>query len=333
MKIIEENIEGGFFTSPIFEEYFGGMNIVAADIETTGLSPKSSAVILGGAVISEKHDRKAVQFFCDTTDNEAELLQRYVSMLTENDIIVTYNGNRFDIPFLIHRMHHYNLDTTGLERLYSVDMYRILKYHSHLPEILPNMKQKTVEAFLGDAESRTDEIDGAKSVELYFEYMRSSGSQRSQLLNKILLHNRDDIVRLSDMMRIIRTLDLHEIMYSSGFPMYIGELYIHIEKIKISHCRVTAEGSVMGDVCEYTEFSESFSLKVSEKHRKLKLEIQCEDVHDFTVADLRNLDIDIQPLKELGGYESGYLILKDGSSIRYHEVNQLVRMMLCKMLS
>jgi hypothetical protein len=96
---------------------------------------------------------------------------------------------------------------------------------------------------------------------------------------------------------------------------------------------VTAEGSVMGDVCEYTEFSESFSLKVSEKHRKLKLEIQCEDVHDFTVADLRNLDIDIQPLKELGGYESGYLILKDGSSIRYHEVNQLVRMMLCKMLS
>ena len=75
-----------------------------------------------------------------------------------------------------------------------------------------------MEVYLGDAADRKDKIDGAKSVELYYEYGRSSGGERESLRNVILLHNRDDIVRLADMMRILRTLNLHEILYAEGFP-------------------------------------------------------------------------------------------------------------------
>ena len=332
MRIIEEYINGPFYSSPIFDEYFGGLDIVVADIETTGLSPKSSAVILGGAVFGDGADRKAVQFFGDTTDDEAELLQRYAQLLSRADVIVTYNGQRFDIPFLVHRMKKHGLDTAPLEKLYSVDMYRVLKYHSHLPEILPNMKQKTVEVFLGDSESRTDEIDGAQSVELYNEYTRSTGARRGEILDYILLHNRDDIVRLSDMMRIIKTLDLHEIMYSSGFPMTIGEADIHIEKMKISKGKLVAEGSVKGDPSGYTCFGDTSELQIDEKDGRLKLEIMCDEINEYTVADLRPLNADIKSLQELGGYESGYLILKSGKDVRHHEANLLVRTVLYNML-
>lgn len=332
MRIIEEYIGGSFYSSPIFDEYFGGLDIVVADIETTGLSPKSSAVVLGGAVFEEDSGRKAVQFFGDTIDDEAELLQRYVKLLSRADVIVTYNGQRFDIPFLMHRMKKHGIDTAPLEKLYSVDMYRILKYHSHLPEILPNMKQKTIEVFLGDSESRTDEIDGAQSVKLYREYVRSTGARRGEILDYILLHNRDDIVRLSDMMRIIKTLDLHEIMYSSGFPMTIAENDIHIEKIKIANGKLTAEGSVKGRTSGYTCFNDNVTLEIGRNDGSLKLEIFCDEVSGHTVADLRLIGADVQPLCSLGGYESGYLILKSGKGVRHHEVNLLVRTVLYNML-
>lgn len=332
MRIIEEYIGGSFYSSPIFDEYFGGLDIVVADIETTGLSPKNSVVILGGAVFRDGNGRKAVQFFGDTPDDEEELLQRYVQLLSRADVIVTYNGQRFDIPFLLHRMKKHGIDTLQLEKLYSVDMYRILKYHSHLPEILPDMKQKTIEVFLGDSESRTDEIDGAQSVKLYWEYVHSTGARRGEILDYILLHNRDDIVRLSDMMRIIKTLDLHEIMYSSGFPMTVGESDIYIEKIKIAKGKLTAEGSVKGRTSGYTCFNDNVTLEIGRNDGALKLEILCDEISDHIVADLRLIGADVQPLCSLGGYESGYLILKNGKDVKHHEANLLVKTVLYNML-
>ena len=47
VHVFEERLKGPLFDSPIFSEYFSGMNMIVADIETTGLSPARSAVILG----------------------------------------------------------------------------------------------------------------------------------------------------------------------------------------------------------------------------------------------------------------------------------------------
>ena len=62
VHIIEEHLQGTLFDSPIFSEYFSGMNVVVADIETTGLSPAKAAVVLAGAVTGEGGRRKAIQF-------------------------------------------------------------------------------------------------------------------------------------------------------------------------------------------------------------------------------------------------------------------------------
>lgn len=48
VHIIEEHLQGTLFDSPIFSEYFSGMNVVVADIETTGQSPAKAAVVRRG---------------------------------------------------------------------------------------------------------------------------------------------------------------------------------------------------------------------------------------------------------------------------------------------
>ena len=100
VHVIEEKLRGPLFDSPIFSEYFSGMRLTVADIETTGLSPVRSAVILGGAVVGDRGDRKAVQYFADTVRDERELLTRYAELLSETDVAVTFNGQKFDLPFL-----------------------------------------------------------------------------------------------------------------------------------------------------------------------------------------------------------------------------------------
>lgn len=325
VRVIEEFIQGQMYDSPIFSEYFSGMKVAVADIETTGLSPKKAAVILGGVVIAEQGGKKAIQFFADTPDDEPELLARYIGLLSQADVVVTFNGQRFDLPFLRTRMRRHGMDTSSLDRLYSMDIYRVVRYHSHLPKILPNLKQKTVEVYLGDSGDRTDEIDGAKSVELYYEYVKSTGKKRTQLLDTILLHNRDDIVRLSDMMRILRTLNLHEILNRNGFPAATGEFTVHVEKIMLKGAVLRAEGAVYGPHTAYKCFGDLYEFDLSGDDDHFELAVFCEKVAEGIVCDVTALGIDCLSLREMGGYESGFLILKENDRLHYREINGLVK--------
>lgn len=325
MRIIEENVDGEMFDSVIFSEYFGGMIIAVADIETTGLSPANSGIILGGVVLPDGDNRRAVQYFGDTISDEAELLENYIGALSAADVVVTYNGDRFDLPFIRRRMESLGMDTYVLDGLFSIDMYRILKKYSHLPKLLPNMKQKTVELFLGDSIERTDEIDGAKSVELYYEYIKSEGGRKEEILEDILLHNRDDIVRLSDMMRIVKILDLHEIMYSIGFPVAFSEMNIHVKDIKIYHNIIKVNGIVAGDAADYAGFGNGYKIKVSAADRSVDMEIECRNIKGVIVVDLVSMNMDMSELRELGGYESGYLIIKEGKAVRHREANRIIK--------
>ncbi len=332
VRTIIEEIKGGMYDSPIFSEYFSGMNIVAADIETTGLSPKRAAVILGGAVFADGKNRKAVQYFADSTEDEKALLEQYAALFARADVVVTFNGQRFDLPFLKTRMAKHGLSAAPIERLYSMDLYRILRCHSHLPQILPNLKQKTVEAYLGDADSRKDEIDGAKSVELYYEYMKSSGRQKERLLDTILLHNRDDIVRLSDMMRILRTLNLHEILHDDGFPAFAGEFPVHIRQIRFHGSDIRVSGTVYGGHSAYRCFGDRYEFDLPDGSDEFSMVIFCENVSGCIVADTVALGADCLSLREMGGYESGYLILREEEKMNYREINALVRRMICSIL-
>ncbi len=341
VKIIKKKVEGGFFNSPVFSEYFGNMDIAVADIETSGLTPGNSAVILGGAVIPGEGgfgSRVVVQFFADSVDDEKELLERYAGLLCEYDCIVTYNGHRFDIPFLKKRMDRHRMEPERLDKFYSLDMYRVLKKYSELPKILPNMKQKSVESFVTGKHSRTDHIDGAMSVELYYRYVSSNYDERDDLLKLILLHNSDDVIMLSEILSLFRKTDVHAAMYNMGFPVKTdtGDFYI-ADSIKLLRRGLKAEGRLLNNAAPFTYYGDDIITYITPDTRSgstshFKTEISCRIVQadgDYLVADLKQLGLNLSEFEHLAGYESGYLILgfktTDKKIINYREINTLIR--------
>ena len=151
------------YNSKIYSDYFGGLKVAILDIETTGLNPKYSKVILGGLLIPGESVLAVTQYFANNKNEEKELLQAYCTALSKADVLISYNGCSFDIPFLKSRLMYHGLDI-DIESNQCFDLYRALHFYSRFRDFLPNLKQKTVEAYLGIAESRNDGISGRESV-------------------------------------------------------------------------------------------------------------------------------------------------------------------------
>ena len=333
MRIIQEQIDGAMYRSRILDDYLDPRRIVVADIETTGLSPRSSQVILGGLLVPDGQARLAVQYFADRPEDEEELLERYVRMLTQYDGIVSYNGNTFDLPFLKKRMKVHGLTPDDLDQCYSFDLYRVIKKYSELPAFLPDLKQKTVEKYMGVGQMRRDTIDGGESVRLYEQFLGSDGTQKGLLLDRILLHNRDDIVKLSDIMSILRYLDLHKVMYYEGFPVSSGKGKAVVRGILVNSRGMTVEGTVYGKTGSYRGFFGSTEAEVQENGSYL-IHVRTEDVEGYRVADLKTMETDSPKLQNLPGYESGYLILRSPEKkVQYHEANRLAEQLTVRLLS
>lgn len=86
---------------------------------------QKAAVVLAGAVTGEGGRRKAIQFFADTVGEERELLTLYARLLSRADVVVTFNGQRFDLPFLRARMERH-------QDRYVLSGSAVL--HGHLPD-------------------------------------------------------------------------------------------------------------------------------------------------------------------------------------------------------
>ena len=98
------------------------------DIETTGLNRKKNIIYLIGILYFNEEDNfwELIQFFANSLESEALLLEEASRFLSSFDTIVNYNGNSFDIPFLNYRLDLHNLDLKiDVER--SLDIYSLLR--------------------------------------------------------------------------------------------------------------------------------------------------------------------------------------------------------------
>lgn len=177
------------------------------DIETTGFSGETSSLYLIGCACYRENHWQLYQWFADTEEAEPELLHAFFSFLRNFSILVHFNGDSFDIPYLIKRCRHYGLpyDFSGVT---SLDIYRKIKPYKELLG-LESLKQKAIEQFLGIF--RTDPYSGGQLIKVYQDYLTTG---EDFLYNMLILHNKEDLEGMPLILPILNYCDMLEGRFS-----------------------------------------------------------------------------------------------------------------------
>ncbi|WP_029230711.1 ribonuclease H-like domain-containing protein [Butyrivibrio sp. VCB2006] len=171
--------------------------ILFMDIETTGLSAKTSDLYLIGVSYFQGNTWHIVQFMAESLEHEKEILLNFQNLIKSFKYVITFNGNRFDIPFLQDKLSKYELPDS-FSKIQSFDLYKqILPYKLQLG--LPDCKQKTIELYLGI--DREDKYDGGKLIPVYKEFVETKDPDKLRLL---LLHNLEDVKGMFGLLPMLR---------------------------------------------------------------------------------------------------------------------------------
>ncbi len=146
------------------------------DIETTGLSPYHSDITVVGIYLCHGDATRFIQLVGEdaTADSILQALEGV-------EIIYTYNGSRFDLPFIHYRL-GINLDS--LFRHYD------LMYNCWQNNLRGGFK--AVERQLGISRGLI-EVNGYEAVRLWWRYVNDYDKDA---LNTLLEYNREDVINL-----------------------------------------------------------------------------------------------------------------------------------------
>lgn len=191
-KIVERVPQERVVAYDMVSRFFGDKKVIMFDIETTGLSPMKSFTYIIGVNVFEDGEWKIIQLFNDDGRSEPEMIRAFQQMLLDADILFEFNGDTFDIPYIQKRMDfveskfHIRL-TDNFDKIQSFDMMKIIRPYKFALG-LPNIKQKTLEKYIGI--DRVDMYNGGQLIDVYLGYL-AMGDARSRRL--VLQHNRDDM--------------------------------------------------------------------------------------------------------------------------------------------
>lgn len=318
MEIFEKKYYEPFYQSNILNAYLDGCTFAAVDIETTGLSPERNRVIIGGILIIEPDGFTIRQYFAEDKSEEAELLKSFCEELKQTDIIINYNGSVFDIPFLNKRMAYHKI-AYEIPFHQSFDLYKILK-NSGCQLGLQNYRQKTVEKFLGIA--RTDEITGKESIELYNRFLKT----RSESIKKIILnHNSEDLYCLAKLMKILSLLDIHKIMFQSGFYVKSGNKKISFCKIIPGKKNIRVCGKLSGISIDYAAYAAGYTARTNCGTNDLFIQIPFVRQNSVISIDLSDFDFDLSCLLQREDIRNNMIIIQNDNNINYAGINLLIK--------
>lgn len=177
------------------------------DIETTGFSGEYSSLYLIGCLYQKDNTWNLIQWFADTATSEKDLLHAFFAFIRSFHTLIHFNGDTFDIPYLLKRCAHYHLpyDFTAID---SLDIYRRIKPYGKFLG-LKSLKQKAIEHFLGI--SRTDTYSGGELIQVYKDYLTS---RAPSLLELLLLHNEDDLKGMPGLLPVLSYPDFFDSSFS-----------------------------------------------------------------------------------------------------------------------
>lgn len=161
-------------------------NLLYFDIETMGLNSRYDKVRMITLLYFEDNEVISEQIFATDKKSELMLLVSLIQKIEKNYLLIHYNGNSFDIPFLNNRFKanklHYKINSKN-----TVDLYQIIKNRIDKE----SLKLKDIEKYYNIYRAK-DDVDGFEWIELLKKYDRSKKTSTK----KLFLHNYFDVINL-----------------------------------------------------------------------------------------------------------------------------------------
>ncbi len=297
--------------------YVKNLKTAVFDIETMGLFPSHDMLVLGG-IYSVSEDRM-FQFFCEDSSMERETVANIIASLAEFDVIITYNGDSFDWPFLRKRAEK-NGCAYQSELFHSVDLYRWLKTYWPQAKNMPSLRQKAVEEALGFSDHRTDEVSGSDCVDLYKRYLHSKDTAAKEAL---LLHNHDDVLQLNKIANSLTFLPFHKIASEQGFFLKEKNSKIIVQTVSLTGNAINVSALTRKALLPISIYDEGYRLEYDSENGKINLTILCRKRDHSLFVDLRELPVSILDFSPLPGYHNDFLVVAEDGVPLHRELNNL----------
>ena len=165
------------------------------DIETMGFS--SVPIILIGLACVHDNNILIDQYLSRNPKEEPAILTAFVNRLRENDTIITFNGTRFDMPFVEDRLSYHKIEETIYNKTHH-DALPLSRYAWKTK--LPNCRLATLEKhILGIV--REDDVPSRSVPDFYRTYIRHKNIGP---LVPIINHNKQDLITLAKIFSRLR---------------------------------------------------------------------------------------------------------------------------------
>lgn len=190
------------FSNPLFFNlinFFRADEFAFVDIETMGLS--NQPIFLLG--LTHPKDGKTVvhQFLAADPAQELATLSEFVKHMDRMEMVLTYNGLRFDVPYIERRLAYYGVNWKFTQP--HLDLYRFAK--KTYGDRTANCKLGTLEqSILGI--HRDFDIPSSKVPSFYQTYTETGNPGP---LLPILSHHRQDMLSLADLLHELVEENLH----------------------------------------------------------------------------------------------------------------------------
>ncbi|MBQ4650471.1 MAG: ribonuclease H-like domain-containing protein [Firmicutes bacterium] len=338
MKVIKYEHKTEYFSSKIFDQYFGGMSFCVFDIETLGLRPMYDKLVLAGIMTVQSDGTCCLtQYFLEDAEEETYMLAVLADELNKYDVILTYNGRHFDVPFITKRAEILGFEDYCI-RSYNLDLYLIINGHSYFRYMLDNLRQSTVEIYMGLETSRDDDISGKESIQLYLDFsVCKDPVKKAAIRDRILLHNHDDILQLYKLLPVLLQTDMHSAMNSLGFPQKgeNGWPDLFVRTCRATPQALTVSGVYSGRPVRYASFS------TPEHPFQCEFRPEGEFTFVWPVQNLKgNIFINTRlllgetpELEKYAGYVNGFIVLSQNNKKNLLEINMVSKELLKKFMN
>ncbi len=271
------------------------------DIETSGLSHKFSSIISITILLFLDNKFKICQLYCEHKIDEKDMIKYFKDLLKNKKYLITYNGNTFDIPFVMNKalLHNINLNLNDYIKIDIYNDMRILRDTI----IIDNLKLKTVETYFNL--KRYDTFTGEDITVLYEAYCIDPKKEFIQL---ILQHNYEDVFNLPLIFKEILNL-YDEIITKDNLLLKINYKGFTIKKNTLI-CNINIITNIPSD---YIHQSLNYDLFLDIKSQQLKIKIPINFFKNKEIDQfyyLKNEDFNLTSYTGIEGINKNLIPLK-----------------------